>query len=108
MMHHGALLLLLIFLAAGVGLKGPLLLIRVISKHRSSHNFSLHAEDEIKALDCSYCGYHVEGADDEELFDQFQIHIDQNHPDLRLTDEEIGGLVASGAYDPAYPRPSRD
>jgi predicted small metal-binding protein len=96
-MHQGVLLL-LIFLAAGVGLKGPLLLIRLISKRRSSLYFASHDEEhEVKAVDCSYCDYHIEGAD-EELFDQLQIHIEQAHPDLQLTDEQIGDLLATNSY----------
>ena len=97
-MHQGVLLL-LIFLAAGVGLKGPLLLLRLISKRRSSLYFPSHDEErEVKAVDCRYCDYHIEGADEEELFDQLQIHIEQSHPDLQLTDEQIGDLLATNSY----------
>ena len=79
-------------------MKGPLLLIRLISKRRSSLYFPSHQDDEIKAVDCNYCDYHIEGADEEELFDQLQIHIEQAHPDLQLTDEQIGDLLATNSY----------
>ena len=84
-------------------MKAPLLLLRVVSKRRTSLRSSLHDEYEIKAVDCGYCGYHVEGADDGELFDQLQIHIDQDHPGLRLTDEQVGEIIARDAYEPEQP-----
>ncbi len=96
-MHQGVLLL-LIFLAAGVGLKGPLLLIRLIAKRRSSLYFPLHKEDEVKAVDCTYCKCHIEGVDDEELFDQLQIHIEQAHPEEEVSDQRIGELLATNSY----------
>jgi len=105
--HHGTLFL-LIFLAVGVGLKGPLLLMRLMSKRRASLNPALDLEDEIKAVDCNYCGYHVEGVDEQELFDQLHIHVDQAHSELRLTDEQISKIIASDVYEAGRQRPSQN
>jgi hypothetical protein len=51
-----------------------------------------------RALDC-FCGQHLEGGSDEELFSLAQGHINQEHPNIRLTDEQIRQIVAEGAYD---------
>ena len=51
-----------------------------------------------RALDC-FCGQHLEGGSDEELFRLTQGHINQEHPNIRLTDEQIRQIVAEGAYD---------
>ena len=50
------------------------------------------------ALDC-FCGQYLEGGSDEELFSLTQGHMDQEHPNVRMTDEQIRRMVAEGAYD---------
>lgn len=52
----------------------------------------------MRALDCQ-CGEHLEGADDDELYGQVREHVDRDHPDMELSDEQVRGLVAQGAYD---------
>lgn len=52
----------------------------------------------MRALDCS-CGRHLEAADDEELFQQARQHVDRDHPEMGLDDEQVRGIVAQGAYD---------
>ncbi len=91
-----------VFWVLGVALKGSLLLWRYRLKRRVATH---RGEERVKALECASCGYHIEGADEEELFDQLQIHVDCDHPELRLTDEQIGELVASGAREPGWPQP---
>jgi hypothetical protein len=57
-------------------------------------------EQEVKrmrALDCE-CGKHLEAHDDE-LYGQVREHVDRDHPEMRLSDEQVVGLVAEGAFD---------
>jgi predicted small metal-binding protein len=49
------------------------------------------------AMDCD-CGYHMEAADEEQLFGQAREHVDRDHPEMVLTDEELRGILAEGAY----------
>jgi predicted small metal-binding protein len=52
----------------------------------------------MRALDCN-CGQHLEAATDEELSRAVRAHVDQAHPELQLTDQEIRDLVAAKGYD---------
>src|SRR5215204_6520328 len=52
----------------------------------------------MRALDCD-CGQHLEGANDQKLFDEAQKHMDRDHPEMRLSAEQIREIVAEKAYD---------
>lgn len=52
----------------------------------------------MRAADC-HCGQHLEGTDDEELLRLARAHVDTDHPEAELTDEQIRELVLPGAYD---------
>ena len=52
----------------------------------------------MRALDCE-CGKHLEARSDEELYGQVREHVDRDHPEMRLSDEQVMGIVAGGAYD---------
>ncbi len=53
----------------------------------------------MRALDCE-CGRHLEANDDEELYGQAREHVvDRDHPEMQLSDEQVRGIVAEGAYD---------
>lgn len=49
------------------------------------------------AMDCD-CGYHMEATDEEQLFRQAREHVDRDHPEMDLTDEQLRGILAEGAY----------
>ncbi len=51
-----------------------------------------------RAMDCQ-CGHHVEARDDEELYEKVKQHVDDEHHDLRLTNEQIRELIRTKAYD---------
>jgi hypothetical protein len=54
----------------------------------------------MRAFDCRHPAHedvHFTGASDGELVEQIKRHRDEYHPEI--TDEEISGLVAQGAYD---------
>ncbi len=50
----------------------------------------------MKTVDCG-CGKHLEAANDEELFNKVRAHIDQEHPEMQITDEEVRRIVEEGA-----------
>jgi predicted small metal-binding protein len=52
----------------------------------------------MRALDCD-CGKHLEARDEDELYGLVREHVDRDHPDMRLSDEQVMGIVAGGAYD---------
>jgi predicted small metal-binding protein len=52
----------------------------------------------MRALDCD-CGQHLEAADDEKLFDKAKEHVNRDHPEMQLGDEQVREIVAEKAYD---------
>jgi hypothetical protein len=52
----------------------------------------------MRAIECP-CGHHLEAPDDEALFRAAREHIDQDHPEMERTDEQIRERVAADAYD---------
>ena len=52
----------------------------------------------MRVIDCD-CGQVLQAATDEELVQQARRHVDEAHPDMNLSDDEIRGLVADKAYD---------
>ena len=52
----------------------------------------------MRARDCE-CGKHFEARDDDELYGQAREHVDRDHPEMQLSDEQVMGIVAEGAYD---------
>ena len=51
-----------------------------------------------RALDC-FCGEYLEGDNDEELLNWTKAHIERQHPNMQLTDEQVRQIVEEGAYD---------
>jgi predicted small metal-binding protein len=52
----------------------------------------------MRAIDCP-CGHRLEGADDAELFRLAREHIDNDHPEMERTDEQVRERVAADSYD---------
>ena len=52
----------------------------------------------MRALDCD-CGRHLEAANDQKLFDKAKEHVNQDHPQMQLSDEQVREIVAEKAYD---------
>ena len=55
-------------------------------------------EEDMRAIDCP-CGHHLEGADDEELVRLARQHVEEHHPDMERSDEQLRARVAADAYD---------
>jgi predicted small metal-binding protein len=52
----------------------------------------------MRVIDCD-CGHTLQAANDDDLVKQARAHVDEDHPDMELTDEQVRELVASKAYD---------
>jgi len=51
----------------------------------------------MRAFDCD-CGKHLEGPDDQQLYDRVWEHMEQTHFDRGLSNDEIKDLVSEKAY----------
>jgi predicted small metal-binding protein len=51
----------------------------------------------MQMLDCD-CGHTLQAANDEELFRAARQHVDQEHPDMNMSDDQVRQLVAEKAY----------
>ena len=52
----------------------------------------------MRAIECP-CGHHLDGADDEELFQLAREHVDRDHPEMQRTDAQLRERIAADAYD---------
>jgi hypothetical protein len=52
----------------------------------------------MRVIDCD-CGQTLQAANDEDLFKEARAHVDQEHPDMQLSDDQVRELVASKAYE---------
>lgn len=52
----------------------------------------------MRALDCE-CGWHLEAESDERLLERAREHVDADHSEMGLSDEQVRGIVADGAYE---------
>ena len=51
-----------------------------------------------RTIDCP-CGHNLQGANDEELVKLAGQHIEEHHPDMERTDEQLRARVAADARD---------
>jgi predicted small metal-binding protein len=52
----------------------------------------------MRVIDCE-CGTTLKAANDEDLASTVRDHVDEAHPDMDLSDEQIQEKVAEQAYD---------
>ena len=52
----------------------------------------------MRAIDCP-CGHRLVGSTDDELVGLARQHIQEHHPDMQRTDDELRARVAADAYD---------
>jgi Protein of unknown function (DUF1059) len=52
----------------------------------------------MRVIDCD-CGRTLQAANDDDLHKATREHFDQEHPDMKLTDDQVGELVAERAYE---------
>ena len=51
----------------------------------------------MRVIDCD-CGDTLQAANDDDLFQVARQHVDQQHPDMEMSDEQVRGLVEERAY----------
>jgi predicted small metal-binding protein len=51
----------------------------------------------MRVIDCD-CGVTLQAANDDELAASVREHLQSDHPDMQLDDDEVRELVASKAY----------
>jgi MFS family permease len=61
-------------------------------------NARTQKEEDMRAIDCP-CGHHLEGADDEELVSLARQHVEEHHPEMERSDEQLRARIAADAYD---------
>jgi hypothetical protein len=52
----------------------------------------------MRVLDCQ-CGTTLKAANDKDLASSVRAHVNESHPDLDLSDDEVQEMVAEQAYD---------
>ena len=52
----------------------------------------------MRVIDCE-CGRTLQAANDEDLAEAVRDHVEENHPDMDMSDEQVEELVAAQAYD---------
>jgi predicted small metal-binding protein len=51
----------------------------------------------MRMIDCD-CGATLQAANDDDLFKAAREHVDQAHPDMDLSDDQVRGLIEEKAY----------
>jgi predicted small metal-binding protein len=54
----------------------------------------------MRVIDCD-CGQTLQAGNDQDLAAQVRAHADEAHPELQLSEEQAGQLVADRAYEAA-------
>ncbi|MBV9805370.1 MAG: DUF1059 domain-containing protein [Solirubrobacterales bacterium] len=52
-----------------------------------------------RVIECNICGEPLSAATDEELLGQVQRHIEAEHPEEELDEEEAREMISREAYD---------
>jgi predicted small metal-binding protein len=52
-----------------------------------------------RVIECNICGEPLSAATDEELLGQVRRHIESEHPDSGVDEEEAREMIAREAYD---------
>ena len=51
----------------------------------------------MRVIDCD-CGVTVQAANDEELATRVKQHVESDHPDMQLDDDQARAMIADKAY----------
>ena len=52
----------------------------------------------MRVLDCD-CGATLQAANDDDLFQEARKHVDEQHADMNMSDDQVRGIVSEKAYD---------
>lgn len=51
----------------------------------------------MRVIDCD-CGATLQAANDDDLFNVARRHVDEEHSDMSLSDDDVHGLISEKAY----------
>ena len=51
----------------------------------------------MRVIDCD-CGVTLQAANDEELATRVKQHVESDHPDMQLDDDQVSAMIADKAY----------
>jgi hypothetical protein len=51
----------------------------------------------MRVIDCD-CGATLQAANDDDLFGVARAHVDEEHPDMQLSDDQVRQLISDRAY----------
>lgn len=52
----------------------------------------------MRVIDCQ-CGTTLKAANDQDLAKAVRDHVEESHPDMELSDDQVEAMVAEEAYD---------
>ena len=52
----------------------------------------------MRVIDCD-CGHTLSAANDDDLADRVKEHLAEDHPDQKMSDDEVRAFVGNKAYD---------
>lgn len=52
----------------------------------------------MRVIDCD-CGATLQAANDDDLFRETRRHVDEQHADMEMSDDQVRSLVSENAYD---------
>jgi predicted small metal-binding protein len=52
----------------------------------------------VRVIDCD-CGHTLSAANDDDLADRVKEHLAEDHPDQKMSDDEVRAFVGNKAYD---------
>ena len=55
-------------------------------------------EEGMRTMECA-CGERLEAQDDEALFERVREHMDREHPEKGIEDEQVRNLIKATAHD---------
>ena len=55
-------------------------------------------EEGMRTMECA-CGERLEARDDEALFERVREHMDREHPEKGIEDEQVRNLIEATAHD---------
>jgi hypothetical protein len=51
----------------------------------------------MRVIDCD-CGATLQAANDDDLFNVARGHVDEEHPDMQLSDDQVRDMIGQKAY----------
>lgn len=52
----------------------------------------------MRVIECNFCGETISGANDDDLTANLRRHLDEQHADSGVDDDQVRGMVERGAY----------